>query len=114
MAGDFKLTKEQEAMFQPGCFVVLHPDSKHPHAGRVGRIARRKGKDMLVEFFSDELIGVSEYSTIPFGHWAPVPDFFVETYEPRVMKRGWRVSERGMATFRDLGWNFTAATEGKA
>ena len=48
------------------------------------------------------------------GHWAPVPEFFVEEYEPRAKKRGWRVTERGMRMFRDLGWGYTAATEGKA
>ncbi|MDE1545466.1 MULTISPECIES: hypothetical protein [Betaproteobacteria] len=114
MTTDAKLTKEQEAMFQPGCFVVLHPDSKHLDAGRVGKIVSRKGGEMLVEFFSDELIGKTEYSTIPLGHWGPVPEFFVEEYEPRAKKRGWRVSERGMKMFRDLGWGYTAATEGKA
>lgn len=75
MTTDAKLTKEQEAMFQPGCFVVLHPDSKHLDAGRVGKIVSRKGGEMLVEFFSDELIGKTEYSTIPLGHWGPVPEF---------------------------------------
>ena len=114
MTTDLELTKEQEAMFQPGCFVALHPDSKHPDAGRVGKIVSRKGGEMLVEFFNDELIGRSEFSTIPLGHWGPVPQFFVEEYEPRAKKRGWRVSERGMKMFRDLGWGYTAATEGKA
>lgn len=37
-----------------------------------------------------------------------------EEYEPRAKKRGWRVTERGMKMFRDLGWGYTAATEGKA
>jgi len=114
MTTDLKLTKEQEAMFQPGCFVALHPDSKHPDAGRVGKIVSRNGSEMLVEFFSDELIGKSEFSLIPMGHWAPVPEFFVEEYEPRAKKRGWRVTERGIKMFRDLGWGYTAATEGKA
>jgi hypothetical protein len=36
-------------MFQPGCFVVLHPDSKHPDAGRVGKIVSRNGCEMLFE-----------------------------------------------------------------
>ena len=31
-----------------------------------------------------------------------------------LLKRGWRVSDRGMKMFRDLGWGYTAATEGKA
>jgi len=113
MTTDLDLTKEQDAMFQPGCFVVLHPNSKHPDAGRVGKIISRKGSEMLVEFWRDDLIGKSEFSTIPLGHWGPVPEFFVEEYEPRAKKRGWRVTERGMRMFRDLGWGYTAATEGK-
>jgi hypothetical protein len=113
MTTDLGLTKEQDAMLQPGCFVVLHPNSKHPDAGRVGKIISRKGSEMLVEFWRDDLIGKSEFSTIPLGHWGPVPEFFVEEYEPRAKKRGWRVTERGMKMFRDLGWGYTAATEGK-
>ena len=80
MRTDLELTKEQEAMFQPGCFVVLHPDSKHPDAGRVGKIISRDGSEMLVEFWQDDL----------------------------------SVTERGMKMFRNLGWGYTAATEGKA
>jgi len=80
------LTKEQESLFQAGCFVVLHPDSKHPDAGRVGKIISRNGARMLVEFFHDELIGETAFSVIPFGHWLPVPSFFVEEYEPRAKK----------------------------
>ncbi|GAB4398472.1 MAG: hypothetical protein OHK0048_10300 [Rhodoferax sp.] len=34
MTIDLDLTKEQDAMFQPGCIVVLHPNSKHPDARR--------------------------------------------------------------------------------
>lgn len=75
MTTDAKLTKEQEAMFQPGCFVVLHPDSKHRDAGRVGKIVSRNGGEMLVEFFSDDLIGRSEFSTIPLGHWGRCRSF---------------------------------------
>ena len=114
MTTDIELTKAQEAMFKPGCFVVLHPESKHPDAGRVGKIISRKGKEMLVEFFADELIGKTEFSTIPLGHWGPVPEFFVEEYEPRAKKHGWRVTASGMKMFRALGWGFTAATEGMA
>jgi hypothetical protein len=109
-----RLTKEKAAMFQPGCFVALHPDSATPDAGRVGKIVSRNGSEMLVEFFSDELIGSAEFSTIPLGHWGPVPAFFVEEYAPRAKKRGWRVTERGMEMFRNLGWGYTAATEGRA
>jgi hypothetical protein len=74
MTTDLELTKEQEALFQPGCFVVLHPESKHPDAGRVGKIISRNGRDMIVEFFNDDLVGRTEYSTIPLGHWGPVPE----------------------------------------
>lgn len=109
-----RLTKEQDAMFKPGGFVMLHPESKHPDAGRVGKIVSRNGDEMLVEFFNDELIGKTDFSTIPLGHWGPVPEFFVEEYEPRAKKIGWRVAERGMRMFRNLGWGYTAATEGKA
>lgn len=114
MTRDFNLTTEQEALFQPGCFVVLHPQSKHPDAGRVGKIVSRNGMQMLVEFFCDELIGKTEFSTIPFCHWLPVGDFLVEAYEPRAKKRGWRVSERGMGVFQKMGWEYTNATSGKA
>ena len=51
---------------------------------------------------------------IPVGHWLPVGDFLVEEYEPRAKKRGWRVSLRGIEIFRKMGWEYTAATEGKA
>lgn len=111
---NFEMNKEQEAMFQSGCFVVLHPNSDHPDAGRVGKIVSRNNNDMLVEFFADDLIGKTEFSMIPLGHWGPVPEFLVEEYEPRAKKRGWRVTERGMKMFRNLGWGYTAATEGKA
>lgn len=114
MTTDLELTKEQEAMFQPGRYVALHPESNHPDAGRVGKIISRKGRDMIVEFFNDDLVGRTEYSTIPLGHWGPVPEFLVEEYEPRAKKRGWRVTESGIKIFRDLGWGYTAATEGKA
>jgi hypothetical protein len=114
MTTNLDLTPEQEKMFQPGCFVALHPESNHPDAGRVGKIISRNGTEMLVEFFNDDLIGKTEYCTIPLGHWGPVPEFFVEEYEPRAKKRGWRVTERGMKMFRDLGWDYTPATEGKA
>jgi hypothetical protein len=78
------------------------------------QIISRKGRDMPVEFFNDELIGKTVYSTIPLGHWMPVPGFFVEEYEPRAKKRGWRVTKRGVKMFSELGWDYTPATEGKA
>jgi hypothetical protein len=113
MATDLELTPEQEAMFQPGCFVALHPKSKHPDAGRVGKIITREGRRMLVEFFRDDLIGKTTYSVIPLGHWGPVPAALVEEYEPRAKKRGWRLNEFGMKVYRDFGWDYTPATEGK-
>lgn len=107
-------TEQVNAMFQPGCFVMLHPISNHPDAGRVGRVIKREDSDILVEFFSDDLIGCSSFCDVPMGHWGPVPEFFVEEYEPRAKKRGWRVTERGLDMFKKLGWGFTPATEGKA
>lgn len=114
MTTEIELSKAQEKLFKPGCFVALHSDSQHHDAGRIGKIISCDGTAMLVEFFSDELLGKSEYSMIPFGHWAPVPEFMVEEYQPRALRRGWRVTERGMAMFREFGWGFTPATEGKA
>lgn len=38
MTTDLELTPEQEKLFQPGCFVALHPESNHPDAGRVGKL----------------------------------------------------------------------------
>lgn len=101
-------------LFARGKFVMLHHESTTPDAGRVGRIVNCKGDRMLVEFFDDDLIGKSDYSVIPRRHWAPVPEFMVEEYEPRAKKRGWRVAERYVATMDKLGWPHTPATEGKA
>lgn len=106
-----KLTDQQEIMFSPGKFVMLHPESHHPDAGRIGKIISRKGVDMLVEFFSDN--EKSSYSVIPIGHWGPVPDSMVDEYAPAPGKRGWRFSERGIDLARKLGWGYTDATEGK-
>lgn len=103
-----------EKMFRPGCFVVLHPDSQVPDAGRVGKIVQREGRQMLVEFFRDELIGRAVYSTIPFGHWLLIGDFLVERYTPRAMKHGWRVHERGLEFFRKMGWHYNDLTKGEA
>ena len=50
---------------------------------------------MVTEFWSDDLIGGATFCLIPFGHWAPVPEFCVEEYEPRAKRRGWRLNERG-------------------
>lgn len=100
-------------LFAPGKYVMLHPESQTPDAGRVGRIVNCKGDRMRVEFFDDDLIGKSDYSVIPRRHWAPVPEFMVEEYEPRAKKRGWRVMARHMDLVRKLGWQYTPATEGK-
>lgn len=113
-----KLTPKEEAMFQPGCFVMLHTEScvasgkLHPDAGRIGQIVSRRGSDMLVEFFADELFGKSDFCMIPLGHWAPVPRFLVEEYEPRAKKRGWRLNASGVQVYRELGWAQTPATIG--
>ncbi len=106
-----KLTDQQEIMFSPGKFVMLHPESHHPDAGRIGKIISRKGVDMLVEFFSDN--EKSSYSVIPLWHWWPIHDSMVEKYAPEPGKRGWRFSEIGIYLARKLGWGYTDATEGK-
>jgi len=114
-----KLTPKEDAMFQPGCFVMLHTEScvasgkLHPDAGRIGQIVSRRGSDMLVEFFADELFGKSDFCMIPLGHWAPVPRFLVEEYEPRAKKRGWRLNASGVQVYRELGWAQTPATIGE-
>lgn len=100
-------------LFAPGKYVMLHPESQTPDAGRVGRIVNCKGDRMLVEFFDDDLIGKSDYSVIPRRHWAPVPEFMVEEYAPRSGKRGWRLKQHWMPIVQKLGWQYTPATEGK-
>ena len=107
------LTPEQEKMFQPGHFVILHPDIKHPDAGRVGKITDHKEMNLVVEFFRDDLVGSSTFAIIPMCHWLPVGDFFVETYEPRAKKRGWRINDRGRRIFKSLDRKFTSATFGE-
>jgi hypothetical protein len=66
------------------------------------------------EMTQSEVIGGATFCLIPFGHWAPVPEYCVEEYEPRAKRRGWRLSERGMKLFADMGWPRTKATEGLA
>jgi hypothetical protein len=108
-----------DPMFAPGAFVILHHGCKvagraHPDAGRIGRIVSRDGKQMVTEFFNDELIGSTQFCLIPFGHWAPVPEFFVEAYEPRAKRRGWRLSPAGVKMFDAMGWERTTATVGES
>lgn len=113
--------KEREA-FQPGKLVMLHHacrdyDGKpHPDAGRIGKIVEcdRASRRMIVEFWCDELVGSSTFCLIPYGHWAPVPDYMAEEYEPRAKNRGWRLNEYGRKIFAGMGWERTLATEGKA
>lgn len=105
-------------MYAPGAFVMLHHESKaggcpHEDAGRIGRIVSREGERMVVEFFMDELIGAGTFSLVPFGHWAPVPAWCVEEYEPRAKKRGWRLNERGVKVYDSMGWQRTKATTGE-
>jgi len=107
------------ALFAPGAFVMLHHECKvagkpHPDAGRIGRIVSRDGASMVTEFWNDDLIGSATFCLIPFGHWAPVPEFCVEEYEPRAKRRGWRLNERGAKLFADMGWQRTKATIGDA
>ena len=113
--------RKQREMFQPGKFVMLHHachtwDGPHPDAGRIGKIIKCDlvTKDMIVEFWNDELVGSATYCLIPFGHWLPLGEWMIEEYEPRAKRRGWRVSQQGMKIFDGMGWERTAATEGKA
>lgn len=109
--------RREAKMFAPGAYVMLHPEGKangkpHPDAGRIGRIQRCDDKAMIVEFWNDDLVGSSVFCLLPRQHWAPVPDFCVEKYEPRAKKRGWRLNERGVRLFADMGWGKTDATTG--
>lgn len=111
------LARMEAKMFAPGAFVMLHHECKvagkpHEDAGRIGRIVSRDGDRMVVQFWNDDLIGSATFSLIPFGHWAPVPEFCVEEYEPRAKLRGWRISAQGIKTFDRMGWHRTAATVG--
>jgi len=108
-----RLADRQDAMLQPGCFVILHPDGEHPDAGRVGKIISRKDEDLVVEFFSDDLIGIGEFSLLALRCWLPVPEFMVEEYEPRAKKRGWRIHDEGRGLLLSLGLGYTPATEGR-
>lgn len=87
------MARMEAKMFAPGAFVMLHHARKvdckpHEDAGRIGRIVSRNGDRMVTEFWSDDLIGGATFSLIPLGHWAPVPEFCVEEYEPRAKRRG--------------------------
>ena len=111
---------KQREMFQPGKFVMLHHECcigkvKHPDAGRIGKIIKcdLEKKDMIVEFWTDEMVGGATYCLIPFGHWLPLGDYMIEEYEPRVMKRGWRINDYAKRIFDNMGWKRTLATEGK-
>lgn len=121
--------KYEREMFQPGKLVMLHcfatmADGKlHPDCGRIGRVVScEHGADgkpkpratMVVEFWSDELVGSGTYCLLPRDAWFPVPDFVAEEYQPRAKKRGWRVSERGLRIFTSMNWPHTAATRGEA
>lgn len=106
-------------LFTVGGYVMLHHecmagDKPHPDAGRIGQIVNNGEHEFMAQFFDDELIGSTTFCLIPRRHWAPVPDFCVETYEPRAKRKGWRLNERGVKTFSIMGWGRTPATEGKA
>jgi len=114
--------------FEDGRLLMLHHACRsqgqtHPDAGRIGRILSCQrhadgrpiqGGTLVVEFFSDELVGSATFCLIPVGHWMPIYDWMAEEYEPRAKRRGWRLSAQGAKIFRSMGWEFTAATEGKA
>ena len=113
------MARMEAKMFAPGAFVMLHHECKaagkpHEDAGRIGRIVSRDGERMVTEFWNDDLIGSATFCLIPFGHWAPVPEWCVEEYEPRAKRRGWRLNERGAKLFADMGWRLTKATTGDA
>lgn len=113
------MARMEAKMYAPGAFVMLHhsctvANKPHEDAGRIGRIVSRNGDRMVTEFFIDDLVGSSTFCLIPFGHWAPVPEFCVEEYEPRAKRRGWRLNERGVKLFSEMGWPRTMATDGKA
>lgn len=109
-----EISKDQDDLFSPGCFVMLHTSNSHPDAGRIGLIVQRNGVDILVEFFTDDLLGSTDYSLLPLQHWQLIPDFYIESYQPCAMKRGWRVTEQGLSMFRSLGWSHNSASLGKA
>lgn len=113
------MARMEAKMFAPGAFVMLHHACKvdckpHEDAGRIGRIVSRNGDRMVTEFWSDDLIGGATFSLIPLGHWAPVPEWCVEEYEPRVKRRGWRLNKRGVKLFAEMQWQYTKATIGDA
>lgn len=113
------MARMEAKMFAPGAFVMLHHECKvagkqHEDAGRIGRIVSLNGKNMVTEFWNDDLIGGATFSVIQRRHWAPVPEWCVEEYEPRAKRRGWRLNERGAKLFADMGWQRTKATTGDA
>ena len=120
-ASDAHIRRMEQKAFAPGAFVMLHHEGKaygKPHfdAGRIGKIVSNHGdKNLLVvQFFNDDLACSSDFMIFPKPHFAPVPEWMVEAYEPRAGKRGWRVNERGLEIFKNMGWGRTLATEGKA
>jgi hypothetical protein len=103
----------QQAFF-PGNFVMLQSTkSQHPDAGRIGRIVCQQGINLLVEFFIDDRIKHTLICVLPTKNWALIPEPFVECYELRSKKIGWRLSEKGQVMAQQLGWETTLASEGK-
>jgi|SanBayMetagenome_1026888.scaffolds.fasta_scaffold01052_16 hypothetical protein len=120
--------RRERECYQDGRLLMLHHNGRiaggklHPDAGRIGRIVSCermpdgrpvKGGKLVVEFFSDDLVGSATFCLIPVGHWMPIFDWMAEEYEPRAKKRGWRLSPQGLKIFKSMGWEFTPATEGK-
>jgi len=107
------------SMFAPGAFVMLHPNvypadmTRHPDAGRIGKVSSEANGKLVVQLFDDDLVGKMTACILPKELWLPVPAMAVEEYFPRAKKRGWRLSERGSKLFSDLKWIKNEATEGK-
>lgn len=115
-----KKSEVQARMFDVGAFVMLGTevyladDTRHPDAGRIGKIISVHDDKLLVDFWSDDLIGKGTFCILPRKYWSPVPEFLVEEFFPRELKRGYRINARGVKTFSDLGWPCNAATRGEA
>jgi len=103
-----------EKAFQPGKFVMLHPNAytdhgAHPDAGRVGKIVSCDKNRMVVEFFvKAEAISCGVMHKDSF---LIVPDFHVEEYTKEGVT-GYRVNDQFKQAAQYFGWNYTQQSEG--